>query len=147
VVPNDLQTLFGVYGDVVRVKIMFNKKDTALVQYTSASQARLACDLLNKTVMFGQPISVRPSKHREISMPRGSGSPDDLAAAALSADYSEQPVHRFRNMNAAVNNIKNLCAPGQVLHVSSLPEGIDEQQLRDLFGQYGQVHFLFLSTQ
>ena len=29
----------GVYGDVQRVKIMFNKKDNALVQFTDASQA------------------------------------------------------------------------------------------------------------
>merc|ERR1712212_1424802 len=27
-----LFTLFGVYGDVIRVKILFNKKDTALIQ-------------------------------------------------------------------------------------------------------------------
>ena len=31
----------GVYGDVVRVKIMFNKKDNALVQFTDPSQAQL----------------------------------------------------------------------------------------------------------
>ena len=29
----------GVYGDVIRVKIMFNKKDNALVQFTDPSQA------------------------------------------------------------------------------------------------------------
>lgn len=29
----------GVYGDVTRVKIMFNKKDTALVQFTDPQQA------------------------------------------------------------------------------------------------------------
>lgn len=29
----------GVYGDVQRVKIMFNKKDNALVQYTDGIQA------------------------------------------------------------------------------------------------------------
>ena len=38
----ELQTNFtritGVYGDVLRVKIMYNKRDTALVQYTSPEQ-------------------------------------------------------------------------------------------------------------
>lgn len=33
--------LAGVYGDVVRVKILFNKKDNALIQYTDAQQAQL----------------------------------------------------------------------------------------------------------
>ena len=31
----------GVYGDVVRVKIMFNKKDNALVQFADPSQAQV----------------------------------------------------------------------------------------------------------
>ena len=33
--------LFGVYGDVQRVKILFNKKDTALVQMSEPQQALL----------------------------------------------------------------------------------------------------------
>ena len=32
VTPDVLFTLFGVYGDVLRVKILFAKKDTALIQ-------------------------------------------------------------------------------------------------------------------
>jgi hypothetical protein len=36
-----LFTLFGVYGDVQRVKILFNKKDTALVQMSEPQQAIL----------------------------------------------------------------------------------------------------------
>ncbi|KAA3679497.1 uncharacterized protein DEA37_0012270 [Paragonimus westermani] len=39
VYPDALFTLFGVYGDVTRVKIMFNKKDTALVQFSDSQQA------------------------------------------------------------------------------------------------------------
>jgi hypothetical protein len=31
----------GVYGDVQRVKILFNKKDNALIQYAEAQQAQL----------------------------------------------------------------------------------------------------------
>jgi len=31
----------GVYGDVFRVKIMFNKKDTALVQFADPGQAQI----------------------------------------------------------------------------------------------------------
>lgn len=34
----------GVYGDVHRVKIMFNKKENALVQMADASQAQLGTD-------------------------------------------------------------------------------------------------------
>jgi hypothetical protein len=90
--------------------------------------------------MFGRPISVRPSKHRDISMPRGlAGTADDVAAAALSVDFTDQPVHRFRNAVAAAHNAKNVCAPGPVLHLSSLPESATDQSIRELFAQYGQV--------
>ena len=30
----------GVYGDVLRVKILFNKKDTALIQFVDATHAQ-----------------------------------------------------------------------------------------------------------
>lgn len=31
----------GVYGDVQRVKILYNKKDSALIQFSDANQANL----------------------------------------------------------------------------------------------------------
>ena len=46
--PDQLFTLFGNYGDVQRVKIMFNKKDTALVQMKDSQQALLALTNLDK---------------------------------------------------------------------------------------------------
>ena len=36
--PDDLFTLFGVYGDVIRVKILYNKKENALVQMADGTQ-------------------------------------------------------------------------------------------------------------
>uniref|UniRef100_A0A8C9TXX5 Polypyrimidine tract-binding protein 1 n=1 Tax=Scleropages formosus TaxID=113540 RepID=A0A8C9TXX5_SCLFO len=41
VTPQCLFILFGVYGDVMRVKILFNKKENALVQMADATQAQL----------------------------------------------------------------------------------------------------------
>lgn len=36
--PEALFTLFGVYGDVQRVKILYNKKDSALIQMADHHQ-------------------------------------------------------------------------------------------------------------
>lgn len=36
-----LATTEGVYGDVQRVKILYNKKDSALIQMTDGNQAQL----------------------------------------------------------------------------------------------------------
>jgi len=37
----------GVYGDVIRVKIMFNKKDKALIQFADGKQAQLGMTSTN----------------------------------------------------------------------------------------------------
>eukprot|EP01116_Phalansterium_solitarium_P003583 TRINITY_DN143_c0_g2_i1.p1 TRINITY_DN143_c0_g2~~TRINITY_DN143_c0_g2_i1.p1 ORF type:complete len:432 (+),score=122.79 TRINITY_DN143_c0_g2_i1:194-1489(+) len=47
VVLDELFMLFGVYGDVMRIKRLFNKPDTCLVQMTNALHAQLAVDYLN----------------------------------------------------------------------------------------------------
>ncbi|MCJ8740454.1 hypothetical protein PDJAM_G00059370 [Pangasius djambal] len=47
VTPQCLFILFGVYGDVMRVKILFNKKENALVQMADATQAQLGKHELN----------------------------------------------------------------------------------------------------
>lgn len=39
----------GVYGDVQRVKILFNKKENALVQMSDATQAQLGLTFLPLT--------------------------------------------------------------------------------------------------
>lgn len=40
-------TVSGVYGDVMRVKILYNKKDNALIQYSEPQQAQLGELMLN----------------------------------------------------------------------------------------------------
>ena len=40
-------SVIGVYGDVVRVKILFNKKDTALIQFNHAQQAQTGTTYTN----------------------------------------------------------------------------------------------------
>lgn len=37
--PNEIFNLFGIYGNVTKVKIMMRKPDTALVQFQAPQQA------------------------------------------------------------------------------------------------------------
>ena len=60
----------GVYGDVIRVKILFNKKDNALVQMAEPQQAQLAQTYLDKVKLSGRVIRVTPSKHQLVQMPK-----------------------------------------------------------------------------
>ena len=41
----------GVYGDVIRVKILYNKKDNALLQYSEPTQAQLGSNT-SSTILF-----------------------------------------------------------------------------------------------
>ena len=60
----------GVYGDVVRVKILFNKKDTALIQMAEPTQAHLAISHLDRTRLYGKTLRVNSSKHQVVQMPK-----------------------------------------------------------------------------
>jgi hypothetical protein len=50
--PDALFTLFGVYGDVIRVKLLHRKANTALVQFATPIQAATAVNFLNRYSNF-----------------------------------------------------------------------------------------------
>ncbi|XP_052685895.1 polypyrimidine tract-binding protein 3-like isoform X2 [Crassostrea angulata] len=132
VTPDALFTLFGVYGDVHRVKILFNKKDNALVQMAEPHQAQLAIAHLDKVKVWGKNIRVTQSKHTLVQMPK-EGQPD----AGLTKDFTNSPLHRFKRPGS--KNCQNIFPPSVVLHLSNIPPNIEEDFLSDAFAQHGQV--------
>uniref|UniRef100_A0A8C7YYU0 Polypyrimidine tract binding protein 2b n=1 Tax=Oryzias sinensis TaxID=183150 RepID=A0A8C7YYU0_9TELE len=88
VTPQSLFTLFGVYGDVQRVKILYNKKDSALIQLSDGNQAQLAMSHLNGQKVFGKVMRVTLSKHQTVALPR-EGLDDQL----LTKDFAGSPLH------------------------------------------------------
>jgi len=122
-----LFTLFGVYGDVIRVKILFNKRDTALIQFASPQQAQTAQIHLNRLFLHTKEINVNVSKHTEVALPQK----DEPESAALTKDYTNSPIHRFRHRGARTT--KNINPPSQVLHISNIYDGATEEGLRKIF--------------
>jgi len=118
--------LFGVYGDVQRVKILFNKKDTALVQMTEPQQALLAMNHLDKVKMWGKVIRVMPSKHTNVQLPKD-GQPD----AGLTKDFSNSGLHRFKKPGS--KNYSNIYPPSATLHLSNIPSSVEEEDLKTAF--------------
>lgn len=121
-----LFTLFGVYGDVHRVKILFNKKDTALIQMSEPQQAILAMTHLDKVKLWGKPIRVMPSKHTSVQLPK-EGQPD----AGLTKDYSASNLHRFKKPGS--KNYSNIYPPSSTLHLSNIPASVEETDLKEAF--------------
>lgn len=132
VTPEALFTLFGVYGDVVRVKILFNKKDSALINFSNGQQASTALSNLDRVKLWNKQIRVFPSKHLTVQMPKD-GQPD----SGLTKDFSNSPLHRFKKPGS--KNFNNIFPPSQTLHLSNIPANVQEQELKDLFGMYGTV--------
>jgi len=122
--------LFGVYGDVQRVKILFNKKDTALVQMSEPQQALLAMNHLDKVKLWGKAIRVMPSKHTTVQLPKD-GQPD----AGLTKDYGNSNLHRFKKPGS--KNYSNIYPPSATLHLSNIPSTIEEADLRTAFMNIG----------
>ena len=127
---DDLFVLFGVYGDVQRVKIMFNKKDTALVQMSEPYQALLAIKYLDKTMLWGQQIRVISSEHTSVQLPKD-GQPDN----GLTKDYGNSHLHRFKK--AGSKDYSNIYPPSMILHLSNIPTTIEESVLREVIGNIG----------
>ncbi|KAL1498338.1 hypothetical protein ABEB36_009151 [Hypothenemus hampei] len=126
VTPDALFTLFGVYGDVQRVKILYNKKDSALVQLAEPHQAHLAITHMDKLKVFGKHIRVMLSKHQTVQMPK-EGQPD----AGLTKDYSQSPLHRFKKPGS--KNYQNIYPPSATLHLSNIPATVNEEDIKKAF--------------
>jgi len=124
--PDHLFILFGVYGDVQRVKILFNKKDTALIQMAEPQQALLAINHLDKTKLWGKVIRVMHSKHTTVQLPKD-GQPD----AGLTKDFANSGLHRFKKPGS--KNYQNIYPPSATLHLSNIPSQVEEEDLRKAF--------------
>jgi len=136
-----LFTLFGVYGDVQRVKILFNKQDTALIQFTDGMQAQTAISNLNGVPLHNNILRVNFSKHNYIQLPK----PEQEQGAELTKDYAGSPLHRYKQPGS--KNFQHICPPATVLHISNIPDLVQEEELRQLFATYGTVvGFKFLTT-
>ncbi|XP_062509318.1 polypyrimidine tract-binding protein 1-like isoform X2 [Corticium candelabrum] len=131
VTPDSLFTLFGVYGDVLRVKIMYNKRDTALVQFTEAAQAHLAIQYLNGKVLYDKPMRINLSKHAFVQLPRDVSEEE----SHLTQDYTESKLHRYNHPSS--HNARNVFPPSPTLHLSNICVGVTEAQVRGVFTDAG----------
>uniref|UniRef100_A0A3P9IH37 RRM domain-containing protein n=1 Tax=Oryzias latipes TaxID=8090 RepID=A0A3P9IH37_ORYLA len=125
-------TCWCVYGDVMRVKILFNKKENALVQMSDSTQAQLAMSHLNGQRLHGRPLRITLSKHTSVQLPR-EGHEDQ----GLTKDYSSSPLHRFKKPGS--KNYSNIFPPSATLHLSNIPPSVVEDDLKMLFSSSGAV--------
>eukprot|EP00397_Hematodinium_sp_SG-2012_P017452 GEMP01017846.1.p1 GENE.GEMP01017846.1~~GEMP01017846.1.p1 ORF type:complete len:426 (+),score=74.97 GEMP01017846.1:85-1278(+) len=67
--PDEIARVFQAYGQVVRVKIMYNNRAICLVQMGTIEECQEAIRHLNGFVLHGRRMNVEPSKGKPIPMP------------------------------------------------------------------------------
>lgn len=132
VTPDVLATLFGHFADVIRVKILFKKQSSALVQLRDPMRTPATVEALNGMTLRGQDLRLRISRHPDVKMPQ-----ESAEGAHLTRDYSDSPHHRFKNRGG--RNSSNICNPCPMLHISNLSVDVDMEEIDAVFGQIGTV--------
>jgi len=116
--PDELAALFAVYGNVQRVKIMFHKRSTALVQMERPEMCRNAISGLQGAMLFGQELKVEQSK--------GQGVPPAKAGEDFTKDFTQQPEYnRYRNQ--ALKSFTR----SDTLHLGNMPDGTTEDNIKE----------------
>mmetsp|Transcript_14352 Transcript_14352/g.18804 ORF Transcript_14352/g.18804 Transcript_14352/m.18804 type:complete len:442 (-) Transcript_14352:281-1606(-) len=127
VTPEALAALFGLYGDVMKVKIM-DQRESALVQYMFPLQAANAVTFLNGCPLSGKTLRVMRSTSFEIK---------DSSAS----DFSSLQIHRYCGIESPSHPSyqQNLIQPTQKLVVNNLPQESTQGDIMRLYSQYGKV--------
>jgi polypyrimidine tract-binding protein 1 len=126
--------LFGVYGDVERVKILPAPKSGALIEFSSPYGADIALSHLapRPIPLFGMQLTVTRSNHYNIATPRSKEATDGQYK-----DFHSSPLHRFKRSGS--KNYNHICPPCKSLHISNVLGAVTEEEVKELFSQYGQV--------
>uniref|UniRef100_G1Q979 RRM domain-containing protein n=1 Tax=Myotis lucifugus TaxID=59463 RepID=G1Q979_MYOLU len=128
----NLFIIFGVYGDVQRVKIFFKNKTRALVQMADGIQAQLALSHLNRHKLHGKPMLITVTPYKNVHLLH-----EGQADLGLTKDYSNSPLHRFRN--ACSKKFQNVFPPSENLYLSHIPSFTSAHNLKALFSSNGRI--------
>jgi len=133
---DDLFKLFGMYGNISKVKIFYKNPDTGLVQFQESYQANLAKKFLNNCPLKKHALSVSLSK-TDINTTITENSD-------FYRDYATQKGQRYRKVGS--KNFRNIAQPSKVLHLSNLNQEKDLQFYLDIFSSCGTVaNYMVLS--
>ncbi|GAB5036278.1 polypyrimidine tract-binding protein 2-like isoform x1 [Nannochloropsis oceanica] len=118
-----LAALFGLYGDVRRVKMM-PEQESALVEMEKPVQAYVAKWLLDASPLGGRIIKVKPSTQESIR-------------DAHAQDFTSFPLHGYRQYSSPRNPsyLSNLIEPTAVLRVANIAWDTSESEFRGLLTQ------------
>lgn len=128
---DNIFNMIGMYGDVMFVKILRNKRDCAMVQMAKPHHAQQVKQCLDHAKIGGNKLCVSFSRVDNLLNKRMEEGDE------LQRNFVNSRNHRYRNHNTAAKLQKNLGPPTSTLHVANFPEGFTSGDVRDLFIEKG----------
>lgn len=123
--------MLGVYGDVLCVKILFKKRDCALVHMAKPHHAAQAKQHLDQFKVGGKNLIISFSKVRNLLKDK------PIDEEGLQKTFTRSSLHRFKSAMSEKKHMKNLRPPSSTLHVSNIPDGMEHADVKDLFVENG----------
>merc|ERR1719193_2152453 len=123
--------MIGMYGDVIAVKILRNKRDCALVQMAKPHHAQQVRNNLDQAKIGGNKLCISNSRVDNLLNKKL------MEDEGLQRDYSNSRQHRFRNHTQAMKIQRNLGPPTAVLHVANIPDAYTHTEIKDMFIERG----------
>ncbi|KAJ6230359.1 heterogeneous nuclear ribonucleoprotein l2 [Anaeramoeba flamelloides] len=162
-----LFTLFSCYGRVEKIKILYKRRGSALIQMSSIIYSGLAKKNLENEIVFGRKMRIAYSHIPEIEIRLNNNNvntntnpntnQNQNQNAPLTMDFRNTNLHRFPI--SFDNSKKRIIIPSPVLFVSNIPEfftdsyyqrevKFTENNLISFWRQYGQVinYYSFLKN-
>lgn len=132
--PEPLFNLFSTCGTIQRIKILYNKRDSALIQFENPEHADNARRTLSGCPLWGRNIIISSSKHSSVQASRSDAEEE---GAKLFGDYSSSTLHRYRSNNhRTIPSIE----PSKLLHVSNISPNVEEEEIKEIFQAHGPVN-------
>jgi len=124
---NPLFTLCSAFGNVDRIKIMFNKRDTAFIQMGNVSDANSIIRHCQGLDIFGKTLVIVRSKIENIHLPYTLVN-ENNEELNLTKDFTNSPARRFSPKFEKRRSY--ICSPTHMLYISNLPELFSEKELK-----------------
>ena len=128
---DNIFNMVGMYGDVMALKILRNKRDCCLVQMAKAHHAQQVRQFLDQAKVGGNKLCVSFS-HVDNLLNKKIPEDDELQK-----DFLNSRNHRYRNHAMAAKLTAKLMPPTQTLHIANLPDGFGHADIKEMFIEKG----------
>lgn len=123
-----LFNLFCLYGNIIKVKFMKSKPGCAMIEFGDTDSVTRATRMTG-VELFGDKITVRPSKSMFIGEPKG----ESFTLHDKSIGYEDFSQSKFNRFSTAAKAAKNRPQdPRPTVHFYNAPPDINEDKIHDM---------------